>query len=151
VTVSLGPGISAQTGEHGELFVLTNNSRGMCLVRGYPTIGLYDHDQPLPFIYRNGGGLYVTHRAPAEIALRPGAHAYFLIAKYRCDIGVLQSATTARISLPGSSRTVIDLTTAVASRIDYCRPTRGDPRLDPGNKVGVSPIESALAAVSARQ
>lgn len=69
--------------------------------------------------------------------------AYVLVAKYRCDIGDLASAATIKLTLPG--RVPIVLAGAVAApglggvaSLDYCKGGLNDP----GQAVGVSPIEA---------
>ena len=55
--LSLGPQLVPKTGEHANLFVLTNRSGRSCVVDGYPQVRLSDRAGGLPFIYAHGGGL----------------------------------------------------------------------------------------------
>lgn len=143
VRLSQDPNTSAMTGEHMVDFELTNRSRRPCSLDGYPEVSLSDRSGPMPFLYRDGGGPYVTKRRPQPVTLAPGRHAYFLVAKYRCDGSMLSTATAIRVLLPGARRaTLVALAPQGAAGLDYCRRYPGDQPVDPGNYVTVSPVDA---------
>jgi hypothetical protein len=143
VKLSLGREVVPMTGEHADLFELTNVSNRACVLDGYPRVSLSSQGKRLPFVYADGGGLYVTKRRPQRVTLGPGGHGYFLVAKYRCDVGVRDTATSIRVVLPGSTGAfTLDLSGRSAAGLDYCRRSPGPQRVDPGNRVVASPIEA---------
>ncbi len=148
LTLAYGPGLSPMTGEHGVFYELVNHGRLPCALAGYPDIALYAGRTALPFRYAHGGGPYVTSAAPAAVTLQPGQAAWVLGAQYRCDLGIIRSATTIRLILPGAARAV--LTGPVAQDgagvpvLSYCRGGPGDP----GQTVTVSPFESTKRATT---
>lgn len=145
--LSSGPQVVPQTGEEAVLLVLTNRSGRSCIVDGYPRVSLIGQRGRLPFVYAQGGGTYVTKRSPRRVRLDSGARAYFLVAKYRCDGGVQDTARSIRVALTGQqSRFALRLGRAGAGGLDYCRRYPGDERVDPGNRVAVSPIEASQQA-----
>ena len=145
----LRPGgfVVPMTGEHAVMFALTNRGPVTCTLSGYPQVVLYDAGgAALPFRYASGGGAYVTSRQPAPVALAPGASAYVLVAKYRCDLGIVRTATAIRLTLPGARGVSFAAREAVVSTgamgLSYCR---GGPH-DPGQVVAVSPVEPTQGA-----
>jgi hypothetical protein len=80
-------------------------------------------------------------RKPQRVVLAPGRRAYFLVAKYRCDGGVLNTATLIRVVLPGSRGDLTIRPNQGATGLDYCKRYVGDQPIDPGNHVTVSPVE----------
>jgi hypothetical protein len=135
------------TGEHGDFYALVNRGPSACTLAGYPDVTLYDaNGAPLPFHYSRGHGPYVTAASPVTVTLRVGASAWVLVAKYRCDIGIAEVATTIRIALPGAQHTALtgraSSDSAGVSALSYCRGGVNDP----GQTVAISPIESALQA-----
>jgi hypothetical protein len=104
VAASLGSEFDSATGEQDDLFVLTNRSSESCRLDGYPRISLGDHSKRLAFVYEQGGWPYVTLRKPQRVVMGSGGHAYFLVAKYRCEGGTLSKASAIRISLPPKRR-----------------------------------------------
>jgi Protein of unknown function (DUF4232) len=144
-----GPPVSPMTGEHAVLYALANRGPGACTVRGYPQVTLYDAGGgALPFRYADGGGVYVTSSKPVTVVLAHGAVAYVLVAKYRCDLGIVHNAATIRLALPAAGGQVFSARepTGVsgAAGLSYCR---GGPR-DPGQLVTVSPMEGTSQATS---
>lgn len=83
---------------------------------------------------------------PRTVLLPPRASAYVLVAKYRCDLGVIRNTATIRLTLPGPQRAVlasrVSGSRSGAATLSYCK---GGPS-DPGQAIGVSPIEPAPAA-----
>jgi hypothetical protein len=146
LSLGVGDRISPATGEHGDVYKLTNHGKLTCQLRGYPGITLYDHaHQILPFRYLRGGGQWVTHKAPKMVVLNPGNYGFFLIAKYRCDIGISMSATTIRVYPPNDMRQITGPASSIAgvSKLEYCK---GGTK-DPGNLVYISPVAATLRAV----
>ena len=141
--------LSPATGEHGGIFLLTNGSGSTCGLEGYPRVQLFVEGRPLPFRYKNGGGLYVTTRRPQVILLPPRAHAYFLVAKYRCDLGPASpSAQKIQVAPPGTSATPAIRS---PSGLEYCRASSHErQRDDPGNTVVVSPVAASPRALIPR-
>lgn len=145
VAASLGSEFNSATGEQDDLFVLTNRSSESCRLDGYPRISLGDHSKRLAFVYEQGGWPYATLRKPQRVLMSSGGHAYFLVAKYRCDGGALNKASVIRISLPSRSGSIVAaLTLGGIHELDYCRRYPGDRHVDPGNGVAVSPFEATL-------
>jgi hypothetical protein len=65
------------------------------LLVGYPGITLYDAaGAAMPFHYTHGHSQYVTWAPPMTVTLRPRTSAYLLVAKYRCDVGIVRDAAT---------------------------------------------------------
>jgi len=147
----LRPGafVVAMTGEHAVMYALTNRGPVACTVSGYPKVVLYDAGgAALPFRYAEGGGAYVTSRKPVTVVLARGASACVLVAKYRCDAGIVHNATAIRLALPAARGAVFAGREAVASTgsegLSYCRGGRHDP----GQMVAVSPVEPTWRATS---
>ncbi len=156
LVIGLGSGVSPMTGEHAIIYKVTNRGPVTCTVEGYPRVVLDNaHGTALPFRYADGGGAYVTRKKPVPVLLAPDASGYILVAKYRCDIGIVDSATAIQITLPIAGRSQFAGREPAGNRgtgqglptadLSYCR---GGPR-DPGQIVYVSPMEpSQLAATS---
>jgi Protein of unknown function (DUF4232) len=141
-----GPELSPMTGEHGAFYALVNQGQSACTLHGYPGIALYDAaGTMLPFRYVHRTSMYVTKKAPRTVLLPPGASAYVLVAKYRCDLGVSHNAATIRLTMPGRLHTAMAITVPPgpygAFVLSYCK---GGPD-DPGQVIGISPIEPAPA------
>jgi len=119
LTLRYGPDLVPISGEHADFYALVNHGRTACTLEGYPAVALYDaRGALLPFRYVHRGSMYVTKAAPRTVLLPPGATAYVLVAKYRCDLGIIRTAATIRLTLPGTPRT------AMAIRIAPGRPAR---------------------------
>ena len=101
----------------------------------------------LPFSYAWGGGAYLAPRGPHRgVVLREGQAAWFLVTKYRCDIGVLRTADGISVFPPdGSEPRRLRLPKTVS--FDYCRAVRGPNRADPGNTVHIGPIVQTRAGL----
>lgn len=139
-----GPLISPMTGEHADSFMLTNRGSAPCAISGYPQVVLYNsRGVALPFRYARGGGAYVTAKKPSAVTLGPGKSAYVLVAKYRCDLGIADDATTIRLTLTARQGQAFSghepIGTGVAG-LSYC----DGGRVDPGQLVTVAPIEATL-------
>ena len=147
VRLSLGPRVSPMTGEHADLFVLTDRSPRACALDGYPSVRLNASGRRLPFLYLKGGGLYVTKQLPQAVTLGPMRRAYFLVAKYRCDVGILQAADSAHVQLPPAPGALTIGLVQGGGGLDYCESAYpGDQHIDPGNRVTVSPVEASALA-----
>jgi hypothetical protein len=134
------------TGEHGGYYALVNVGRTACTLDGYPRVALTDNAGAiLPFRYVHHGSIYVTKAAPRKVLLPPGASAFVLVAKYRCDIGDSRAAAAIRLTLPGLAGPAMTLRFSPGlpgdADLSYCK---GSPD-GPGQIVGVSPIETTFA------
>jgi hypothetical protein len=139
LSLGLGNRISPATGEGGDVYMLTNHGKTMCQLRGYPGISLYNSKHRiLPFRYIRGGGQWVTHDVPRTVVLHAGSHAFFFVAKYRCDIGIVMVAATVRVYPPDGTRQLIAPASGEAGVSDLAYCTGGTK--DPGNLVYVSPV-----------
>jgi hypothetical protein len=135
------------TGEHGDFYALINRSAAACTLTGYVDITLYGaNGAPLPFHYSRGHSPYVTGTTPGPVTLQPGASAWVLVAKYRCDSGVSRDATTIRITVPGAQHAMLTGRASSGdlgvSALSYCRGGVNDP----GQTVAMSPFEPTLQA-----
>lgn len=143
MNLSLGHGdkVSEATGENAVIFTLTNRGKSACHLYGHPGVSLYDNKgRVLPFRYTWAGTQYVAQTAPKMVVLRPGAHAYFLVAKYRCDIGIAMVAKTIRVYPPNATQQLVG---SAAPFVDvpgfsYCK---GESK-DPGQLVEISPVRA---------
>ncbi len=126
------------TGEVVELVVLRNRSSRSCTLDGYPRVLLYQGTRRLGFAIRDGGG-YATARAPRRLSLAPGADAFVLLAKFRCEsFGAGEGRATAiRIGLPSGDPTgEVSLPVREGPVLSYCGAAPG-----PGGELDVSPFE----------
>ena len=139
LSLGLGDRISPGTGEHGDVYILTNHGKTVCQLRGYPGISLYDSKHRiLPFRYVRGGGQWVTDAAPQVVVLHAGGRAYFFVAKYRCDVGIAMEAATVQVYMPNSTGQLIGRASGDAGVSDLAYCTGGSK--DPGNLVYISPV-----------
>ena len=144
-----GTPVVPMTGEHAVIYALANRGPATCMVHGYPQVVLYGADGVvLPFRYATGGGAYVTSSKPVTVVIAPGASAYVLVAKYRCDLGIARTATAIRLTLPAAHGAALAQQEPVGisgpAGLSYCR---GGPH-DPGQLVTVSPAEPTAQAAS---
>lgn len=136
-----GAQVSPATGQNPLSIVLTNRSAKPCVVKGYPTLALMEaHGKRLPFRVSHSGDQMVTSRPPVAVRILRRRSAFFVLNKYRCDLGNLNVAKKLRVALPGVD-TSARLTVAIPTYpvIAYCG------RNDPGSVVTISPIEPTLA------
>jgi hypothetical protein len=144
LSVSYQPDDFQATGDRGQAYRITNGGSTDCFIEGYPHVAMRDRSGAVvPFKYTDGQSQYVTSRQPERVTLQPGQSAYVGIAKYRCDPGSTDTATTLDLVLPGQRATVSVTSptqTGVAPTYEYCK---GGPT-DPGNTVAISPVELAL-------
>lgn len=127
--------VSPETGENAREFVLANRSARACALRGFPGVSLYDRrGRRLPFRYERGGQ-YVRAVHPHRVLLHPGAHAYFLVAKYRCDAGMRRESAEIRVYPPEGTSQL-----RRHAFFGFCRAFHGPDERDPGNLVHLSPV-----------
>jgi hypothetical protein len=144
--LSNGARLSAETGEIVRAFDLRNTGRTSCALAGYPGVRLLDHRGALPFAYRRGGRYWGTRAPPTTVILSPGRHAWFVVAKYRCDAGTLRIARTLA-AYPPNTTTRRHVRFGVYPIFGYCRAYRGPNRDDPGNTVHVGPVHAGRHGV----
>lgn len=143
VNLSLGlwERVSPMTGEHGNIYTLTNRGKFSCHLYGYPEVSFFDkRGHVLPFKYTRSSSQYMTHDAPRTVTLHPNTKAYFIVAKYRCDIGDAIEATIIRVYPPNTKKQLIGSATSSpgVGTLSYCK---GGTK-DPGQLVDVSPVRS---------
>jgi hypothetical protein len=139
--IANGAQVSPATGQNPLSIVLNNRSARACVVRGYPAVAAMDaHGNRLPFRVSHSGDQMVTSRPPVAVRLLPRRSAFFVLNKYRCDLGNLNVAKRLRVAVPGVD-TSARLTVAIPTYpvIAYCG------RNDPGSVITISPIEPTLA------
>jgi uncharacterized protein DUF4232 len=102
-TVRFGPLVSEATGQHTIMLRLINRGRGACVLFGYANISVYDRVGLIPFAITHDGDQMVTGRRPKRVIVRRGRAAFVVLNHYRCDSGVVRTATTLR-SAPDASR-----------------------------------------------
>jgi hypothetical protein len=125
---------------------MTNVSPRLCQVHGYPSLRFYTSGGRLiTFDFKHTGD-YFAHPTPRLVNLAPGAHAYFVVAKYRCD---LRDRYVSRFFyvLPlytAGSPWVGHLSGTGVSQMDYCAgSSRGL-----GQTVDVSPVVASLSQLN---
>ncbi len=130
--------LSPQTGEHGIEIRLTNRGAA-CQVVGFPMVRLYAGSTALPFIVERNGR-YIAPAPQRHVLLRPGNHAYVLLAKYRCDGRTAAQASALGVTLPGGGPALRLALPRSAGFGDYCASSAHEPA--PGNRVGVSALRA---------
>lgn len=141
-----GPGaVSPQMGEDVFTITLTNVSTRSCQIHGYPTVRFYTSAGRLLTFHYSHHSQYFRHRSPLLVHLAPRGHAYFLVAKYRCDLGnryfssfflLFAPHTTGAPSVEHAHGDGIGAGTGV---MDYCKgSSRG-----PGQTLGITAIVAA--------
>jgi hypothetical protein len=134
--------VSAQTGEDGFVITLTNVSARECQIHGYPTVRFYTSGARLLTFSYSHTSLYFRRIAPRVVHLAPGGHGYFIVAKYRCDLGNQYFSSFFYLFAPyttGAPWVVHARGDGVGSGVgvmDYCK---GPPR-GMGHSLGVSAI-----------
>jgi hypothetical protein len=124
------------------VFEVRNVGSTPCALFGYPRLRLLAKDGGLlPFTFVHGSP-YTRGGQPAVQVVRPGRAAYFKVGKYRCDLGDVEVAATARIRLvyvTGSF--VVPARNRQGGRpFGWC----GDDLA--GREVGVSPVRPDVAS-----
>jgi len=144
LALSAGAPISPATGEHGLILRLTNHAKRSCTLFGYPGVSFYWRHRLLPF-RSVWGGRYGTNGKPRTVRLHPSERASFIVAKSRCDVGVVRTATQVRVYAPNTTKQLrLRLHAGQGvSDISYCRAFHGPNPADPGNTLSVSPVSRA--------
>jgi len=141
--LTLGFGVSAASGHNPLSFTLLNTGASPCTLDGYPTVALLDaQGGALPFVYTHAGNIMVTASAPQSVFLTPGHVAWFLIDKYRCDLGIKTTIGGMSFTLPGVT-SALTLAAPAEPLLGYCGAG------DPGSVVAVSPVEPTLQLTQA--
>jgi hypothetical protein len=136
-----------KTGEHAVTYTLTNAGSSACSLEGYPTITLYDGwGAELGLRPTRSGFRYATRKPPAPVVLMPRALAYFLVAKYACDLGATATAVTVRVSLPSVTGALTAPANPSGRDVGTLSSCKGAAD-NPGQLFEVSPFESSQDAV----
>ena len=113
--------ISPATGQNPVVVAVTHRGSKVCVLKGHPTLTLLDaRDRPLPFRISHRRDQMVTHIRAFAVRLQPGRSAYFVLNKYRCDLGSTATARKLRVNLPGG-RTKFSLRLPRHPVLGYCR------------------------------
>jgi len=103
-----GPEVSAATGQNPLSIVLTNRSAKPCVVKGYPAIAFVDvHGKRLPFRVSHRRDQMVTSRPPVAVWVRPHRSAFFVLNKYRCDLGNLAVGRNCALPFPAAKHPLV--------------------------------------------
>jgi hypothetical protein len=133
--------ISPQAGGQEFLVVLTNVSSHSCQVHGFATVRFYTSAGRLLTFVDKHSSQYFHSPSPRLFNLAPHAHAYFEVAKSRCDTGNRYLSSFFYVLPPytAGSPWVGHVSPSGVSEFAYCKgSSRG-----PGQVVGVSPIVSS--------
>ncbi len=102
VHAGTSPSVSPATGQNPLSFVLTNRGVNACVLDGYPTVALLDaRGKRLPFRISHSGDQMVTPHPPVAVRVLPRRSAFFVLNKYRCDLGDGKVVKRLRLGLPG--------------------------------------------------
>jgi hypothetical protein len=136
-----GPEVSPATGQNPLVFRLVNRGARQCWLKGYPSVALIDsRGHSLPFAISHRGDQMVTPNRPKLVIVPRGRSAFFLLNKYRCDLGNLREARRVRVHVPGEkSSRGLTITLPQWPAIGYCG------RGDAGSTVAVSPVAKTVA------
>jgi hypothetical protein len=141
LAISSGPEISEKTGQHSLTIRLTNRGRAVCLLDGYPTVGLRDARGRLPLQISHRGDTMIAGHRPRPVTVRAGGSAYVVINKYRCDLGDRRVARTLVLRLPRAAPSMrLLLSVPHGYILGYCG------RSGPGSRLAVSPFEPTVYA-----
>jgi hypothetical protein len=133
--------VSEQLGEDAFTITLTNVSTHLCQIHGYPTVRFYTSAGRLLTFGYSHSSQYFRTRAPRLVNLAPRGHAFFLVAKYRCDLGDRYVSSFFYLIAPytTASPTVEHAHGVGPGVMDYCKgSSRG-----PGQTLGITPIVAA--------
>lgn len=136
--------VSPQSGEDAFAITITNVGTRSCQVHGYPTVRFYTSAGRLLTFGYSHSSQYFRHRAPRLVHLAPRGHAFFLVAKYRCDLGDRYFSSFFYLQAPDTTGAPTvehargDGIGAGLGVMDYCKGSvRG-----PGQTLGITPIVS---------
>lgn len=141
LTLGFGDRVSSMTGEHAVIYTLTNHGEITCRLYGYPGVSFFSNkNRPLPFKYTHAESQYMAHKASTTVVLHAGDRAYFLVAKYRCDIGNSAVAATIRVYPPNTKQQLVSSAapSETSGIFAYCK---GGIK-DPGQQIDVSPVRA---------
>lgn len=142
VETGVGPSV---TGEVARIFRLTNTSLTTCTLRGYPTITALDRSgRPIPLDVVHGGTYAAQHR-PGMVLLNPSDSAFFLAAKYRCDLGDERRVGMLRLRV--SRGVLVDVHLDRFPDFSSCQGSNGAG----GDTVDISPYAASGAATVRQQ
>jgi hypothetical protein len=130
--------VSAQMGEEAIVITLTNVSTRACQIHGYPTVRFYTSaGRLLTFAYAHTS-VFFSRLTPRVVHLAPGGHGYFIVAKYRCDLGNQYVSSFFYLLAPYTTgQPWVGHYGHYGSEVfDYCK---GPPR-GLGHTLGISPI-----------
>ena len=143
-----GPFVSAATGQNPFVFRLTNGGTKRCWLKGFPSVALANsRGRAQPFVITHRGDQMVRAVVPRTVWLRPNRSAFFMLNKYRCDLGFsrAQLIRQVRVRIPGRiRRRTLTLTLRRWPQIGYCG------RGDAGSTVAVSPFVGSRRALFQR-
>jgi hypothetical protein len=138
--------VSAITGEEAFTITITNVSGRRCQLRGYPTVRFYTSaGRLLTFSYVHTS-LYFKNQSPKLVNLAAHGHAYFIVAKYRCDLGQRYLSSFFYLLAPGTSGapTVEHVAGDQPGVMPYCDgSSRG-----PGQSLDISPVVATRAQLA---
>ncbi len=84
------------SGERALIFSLLNRSAKKCQLVGFPGLALYDSSAKALAVCNNTAegpiSPFVTRAQPRVVVLKPGAMAFFKVAKYACTSGATRRA-----------------------------------------------------------
>ncbi|MGB8196389.1 MAG: DUF4232 domain-containing protein [Acidimicrobiales bacterium] len=146
LTFSRPGAVSATSGEEAFTITITNVSARLCNIHGYPTVRFYTSaGRLLTFSYVHTS-LYFKRQSPKLVRLVPGAHAYFIVAKYRCDLGEKYISSFFYLLAPYTTGEpfVEHVGGDQAGVMPYCDgSSRG-----PGQSLGISPVVATRAQLA---
>jgi hypothetical protein len=146
LTFSRPGAVSAISGEEAFTITITNVSAQRCDIHGYPTVRFYTSaGRLLTFSYVHSS-LYFKKQSPKLVILAPRGHAYFIVAKYRCDVGERYVSSFFYLLAPYTTGapTVEHVGGDQAGVMPYCDgSSRG-----PGQSLGISPVVATRAQLS---
>jgi hypothetical protein len=139
LSLGFGGQVSPATGENPLVLTLTNKSAKYCQLLGYPTVRFYTATgRVLPFAYSHVSQ-YFPRIVPRLVGLRPGTRGYFVVAKYRCDVGDLMTPSVIKVALAATAGASLSRRVPPSPGVGVLTYCKGGVN-DPGQLVGVSPI-----------
>jgi hypothetical protein len=103
ITLKPGPLVAEKTEQATLPLVLTSRARRACVLKGYPSLALFDRrGRLLPFRYGHRGDQMITGARPRLVRLRSGASAFIALNKNACEGSHTGTARTLTLRLPGS-------------------------------------------------
>jgi hypothetical protein len=145
--LGMGGPVSEATGQHSRMLSFTKQGQAACSLFGYPRISVLDAaGAPIPFLYIRSGDQMVTSRPPTTVVLAPGAVAFAMINKYRCDRRDVQAGKSIVVGFPWARGALtVGVSPPGGNGDDFSFCGQGDP----GSVISISPFEPTEAATSA--